>query len=318
MRSFILLLFGAFFLQTFLFAASDTKKITYIVSDSSIPFWQILEKGVRTKAKDLGYEISVCNSGNSLKTELQCTIKATNDGTDAIVISPINSSSSVTVLDFAQKADIPVVIADIGTEKGEYLSYISSDNYAGAYALGKILTAKMQELHIEDAGVGIIAIPQKRANGKERTEGFMQALREADIKGVGIKQQVDFSLEETYNHAKDLIANNPQMKALWLQGSDKYKGALQAIKDAGKEGEILLICFDAEPEFLDMIPKGTLVGAAMQQPFLMGEKAIEIIDNHFDDKEVQKNIKLPILAISEKNIKQKLPTIKQNVLGIHE
>lgn len=66
---------------------------------------------------------------------------------------------------------------------------------------------------------------------------------------------------------------------------------------------------------MEMIPKGILVGAAMQQPFLMGEKAITVLDQHISGKEVQKNIQMPILAISTENIEKNLATIHRNVLG---
>jgi ribose transport system substrate-binding protein len=163
--------------------------------------------------------------------------------------------------------------------------------------------------------VGIIAIPQKRENGKLRTKGFMKALGESDIKGADIKQQVTFSYKETFDFSKELIDKYPDLRAIWLQGSDRYQGALDALEQSGKKGEILLICFDAEPVFLELIPKGILVGAAMQQPFLMGEKAVEVLTDHFKGKDVKKKIMLSILAIDKANIEEKLPIIKRNVLG---
>lgn len=67
-----------------------------------------------------------------------------------------------------------------------------------------------------------------------------------------------------------------------------------------------------------MIPKGILIGSAMQQPYLMGQEAVISLDNFFNKKEVVKEKKLPILAISKDNIEEKLQTIKLNVLGIKE
>lgn len=54
----------------------------------------------------------------------------------------------------------------------------------------------------------------------------------------------------------------------------------------------------------------------MQQPYLMGSKAVEVLNNYWNKKEVNKEYKLPILAISKDNIQENLPTIKINVLGI--
>lgn len=296
--------------------AKQSKEIVYLVSDLRIPFWDIMWRGIQTKAGQLGYEISAYSAENNAKKELQHLMKTLDEGVAGIVLSPTNSSASVTLLKLAQQAGVPVVLSDIGTDGGDYISYISSDNEDGAYKIGKILTRALEELGWQHGKVGIIAIPQKRANGQARTAGFMRALSEDGVQGAGIRQQVTFSYQETYDYVLELIEQNQDLRAIWLQGSDRYKGALHAIADAGKKDAILLITFDAEPDFLDLIPEGVLVGAGMQQPYLMGETAVETMHQHLMGQEVEKNIKLPVLAISRENITEKLPTIKRNVLGI--
>ncbi|MFA7501161.1 MAG: substrate-binding domain-containing protein [Sulfurimonas sp.] len=295
------------------------KKIAYIVSDIRIPFWQIMSRGIKKSADELGYDVTVYSSNNIKKTEIKNTLQAIKNQVDAIILSPINSSSAVTVLKFANSANIPVIISDIGTQRGEYLSYISSDNENGAYEIGQVLAQKMKELGWDKNGsVGIVAIPQKRENGKARTTGFMRAMSESGIKVEGLKQQVDFSYKETYDFSKKLIEQSKELRAIWLQGSDRYKGAQDAIKQSGKEGEILLIVFDAEPEFLELIPRGVITAAAMQQPYVFGEKTVMLLDDFFNKKDVQKHIQLSILPISTDNIEKNIPLIKRNVLGILE
>ncbi len=291
-------------------------KLVYLVSDLRIPFWDIMWRGIREEAAALGYGIEVHSAENSRKNELQHLVWALREEVDGIIVSPISSSTCVTILKHAAKEGVPVVISDIGTDDGQYVSYISSDNHEGAYRIGQVLASALKERGWEDSSVGIIAIPQKRLNGQARTAGFMKAMREQRIKGADIKQQSDFSDQETYRFSLELIHQYPDLRALWLQGSDRYGAALRAIKDAGKKGEILLVTFDAEPEFLKMIPQGRLVGAAMQQPFLMGQHAVEMMDRHLQGGAVERNIQLPVLAISQKNIAEKTVMIKRNVLGL--
>jgi len=294
----------------------ENKKLVYLVSDTRIPFWDIMGRGIKQSSESLGYELEIYSADNSPKLELEFAVKVLKDRVSGIIISPTSSSACVTLLKFANKAGIPVVISDIGTEGGEYVSYISSDNLDGAYQIGKVLTRKLKQLDWTNGSVGIVAIPQKRLNGQARTAGFMRALNEAGIKGADIKQQVTFSEEETYLLSQSIIEKHPDLRAIWLQGSDKYRGALRAIADAGKKDDILLITFDAEPEFIEFIQQGVLVGSAMQQPYLMGQKAVYTMDSYLNGKVVEKTQQLPILAISSNNIKEKLPIIKRNVLGI--
>ena len=292
------------------------KKLVYLVSDIRIPFWAIMARGIKSEADRLGYDLEILSAENSARRELEFTTRALKNKVSGIIVSPTTSSACATILKFAKKAGVPVVISDIGTDSGEYVSFISSDNRGGAYNIGKVLTKRLKELGWEKGTVGIIAIPQKRLNGQARTAGFMQAMDEAGIKGADIKQQSSFSELETYTLSKELIDKHSGLRAIWLQGSDRYKGALKAIADTGKKNEIVLITFDAEPEFLELIPKGVLVGSAMQQPYLMGEEAVKAFDQNLNGDQVQKNLQLPILAISIKNIADKLPVIKRNVLGL--
>lgn len=297
--------------------SNQQRKLAYIVSDINIPFWQIISKGIKDKSNELGYEIHIYSSNNLKKNELENLASAISLKIDGLIISPINSSTASTLLEIANMNKIPTIVADIGSDSQNYLSFISSDNKKGAYELGKILSKYMKSLSWNKEGtVGIIAIPQKRLNGKDRTIGFIQALEEDNIKVSGMYQQVDFSYEETYNYSKKLIDENKNLRAIWLQGSDKYKGALDAIKKANKQNEIALICFDAEPEFLEMIQNGDLVASAMQQPYIIGQEAVVTLNNYFNNKEVKKEQKMEILSISKENIDDKLKIIKLNVLGI--
>lgn len=307
-----------FLLTNLSYASTTNKKLVYIVSDSRIPFWDIMARGIQKSAKDLEYDLDIFSSENRQKKELESTVKAIQDKVSGIIISPTNSSACSTVLKLAKQANIPVVIADIGTDKGDYVTYISSNNYQGAYGIGKVLANKLIELKWDDGKVGIIAIPQKRINGQLRTEGFMKALEEKGIKSADLKQQITWTEEETYNYSKEMIEKYPDLRAIWLQGSDKYKGALRAINEAKKENEILLITFDAEPIFLELINKNILLGSAMQQPYLMGKEAVYAMDKYLNGKTVEKSLQLPILIVSKKNILENLITIKQNVLGIEE
>jgi len=292
------------------------QKIVYLVSDLNIPFWSTMGRGVNHVAERLGYELIVYSSNNDKKRELELLIKAIRQKVTAIILSPISSSSSVTLLKLAKNAKIPVVIADVGSDGGEYVSYISSDNKQGAYDIGLLLANEMIQHGWADGHVGIVAIPQKRANGQARTAGFMQAMVEKGVEKVGIRQQVTFSYQETYLLTQAFIDKYPDLHGLWLQGSDRYQAALDAIDDGGKKGEILLICFDAEPAFLNLIPQGVILGAAMQQPYLMGQEAMMEMHQHLTSGRVSQHVELPILTVSAGNIEEKLEYIRKNVLGL--
>ncbi|MDM8564929.1 substrate-binding domain-containing protein [Candidatus Halobeggiatoa sp. HSG11] len=319
MKKIILLIFYIFLILAPVQAEENlTKKLAYIVSDTRIPFWDIMKRGIQNEAMTNGYNISVYSAKNDRKNELIFTAKVLKEKVDGIIISPTSSSACTTIIKLANKAGIPVVIADIGTDGGKYVSYISSNNLDGAYKIGQVLGKKMDSLGWKNGSVGIVAIPQKRLNGQARTAGFMKAMDEAGIKGAGIKQQSTWTEEETYTFSMEMIQKNSDLRAIWLQGSDRYNGALRAIADSNKTGDILLLTFDAEPEFIEMIQNEVILGSAMQQPYLMGQEAVRVLDEHLKGEKVPNSIVIPIMAISKENISEKLPIIRKNVLGMED
>ena len=317
MKNFKFMFIFLILLNTFLQAnETNNKKIIYLNSDIKVPFWQTMASGIKNSLKNYNYDFEIYDSNKSIKKELELTIKAIKQKVAGIIISPINSSSCVTVLKLAKRANIPVIIADVGADSQDYLSYVSSNNYVGAYEIGQLLSNKMLEKNWQDGTVGIIAIPQKRINGQERTAGFMSALTNANIKGATIKQMSTWTDQEAYNFTLEMIKDYPRLKAIWLQTSSSYKGVVKALKDAKKEEDIILVTFDAEPSFLQLIPKGTILGSGMQQPYLMGEIAGKNMIKYLHHSNVEKNIKIPILVVSTDNIKDNSELINRNVLGI--
>lgn len=315
-KVFIVIVLFIYFANANSIETNNRKTIVYIPISAEIPFWQIMAKGINNVVEAKGYKLEILDANNSSKKELENIIKAVKQKVAGVIISPSNSSAAVTILEIAENANIPVVIADIGSDGGKYVSYISSKNQAGAYSIGKLLTKKMIEKDWQNGKVGIIAIPQKRLNGQKRTAGFMKALQEKNIKGADIKQLHDWTDEETYNFTKEFITNFPDLRAIWLQTSSIYKGAIKAIKELKKEKELILVAFDAEPEFLELIEKRILIGSGMQQPYIMGRSAAKALTDYLDGKKVQKNISISIITVTPENLKEIQLTIEHNVLGI--
>jgi len=172
-------------------------------------------------------------------------------GVAGIVISPTDSSTCPSVLALAQKANIPVVIGDIGTNEGEYVSFIISDNREGANGVGKALVAAMKEKGMADGTVGLVTISLTRNNGKKRTAGFRAALEEGGIKECALEHMQNYTANETFKYTQDMLTANPNMKGMFIETDQPTMGALRAIKAARREGTVLVAGFDGIPEFVD-------------------------------------------------------------------
>jgi ribose transport system substrate-binding protein len=298
-------------------AAAAGKEIVYLTPGLDLPFWRYLSKGIEETVKAKGYNFQALDSHNSAETQLRNAQDSIARGVAGIIISPTDSSTAPSVLALAQKANIPVVIGDIGTNSGDFASFISSDNYAGAHDVGVALAGALKAKGWEGGSVGIVAISQARKNGQARTKGFLDGLKEGGFTGkeAGLQQMQNYTADETFKFTQDMLTANPDMRGLFIQTDQPAIGALRAIKAARRDGEVLVAAFDGIPEFVDLLKSGELVVSGMQQPFLMGVNSGEALLEVLDGKTPKAEITVPIVAITSTNIEQELPTIRRTVFA---
>ena len=297
-------------------ARAASKDIVYLTPGLDLPFWRYLSRGIEASVKAGGYGFSALDSHNNAQTQLSNAQDAIARGVAGICLSPTDSSTAPSVLALAARAKIPVVISDIGTNGGDYVSFVISDNFQGAYSVGQALAAALKAKGWTDGSVGIVAISQARKNGQARTAGFRKAMQEAGItKEAGLQQMATYTTDETFKFTQDMLTASPGMRGLWVQTDQPTQGALRAVKAGRRDGQVLVAAFDGTPELVDLIEKGQVVGSGMQQPYLMGQKSAEALLAHLDGKSVEKQIDIPILAVTPGNVAQMLPTIKQTVFA---
>ena len=116
--------------------AAHPAKIVYLTPDIHFSFWHHIAAGIATEASKNGFEFHALSSDNDGAIQLKNAQHAIAHGATGLVLTPTDSATAPAVLALAKQAHIPVVIADVGTNSGEYVSYISSDNYTGAYKTG--------------------------------------------------------------------------------------------------------------------------------------------------------------------------------------
>jgi ABC-type sugar transport system substrate-binding protein len=298
-------------------AAAAGKEIVYLTPGLDLPFWRYLSKGVESVATKNGYEYHALDSHNSAQTQLQNAQDAIARKVAGIVISPTDSSTAPAVLELAKNAGIPVVVADIGTNSGDYVSFIISDNYEGAHGVGLALAAALKAKGWQDGSVGLVTISQARKNGQARTAGFRAGLKEGGFAGkeAGLQQMQSYTADETFKFTQDMLTANPDMRGMFIQTDQPAIGALKAIKAARRTGQVLVAAFDGIPDFVPLLKSGEIVASGMQQPYLMGVRSAEAMFSHLQGGTPEKQILVPILVVTSENIDKLLPTVKETVFA---
>ncbi len=311
-----LLVFCSAFCSMLHAAGAADKQIAYIAVKSDAPYWKTIGKGVKSVATASGYGYLEMDSGQNIQKQLKNTQDAIAKNVAGIVFTPIDSKSASDVLALAAKAKIPVVLVDVASNGGEFVSYVRSDNYRAAYDIGVILAAALKAKGWGDAPFAIISLPLSQKNGQERTNGLRDGLKDNDIsKEANLHQLQTYTADETARYLKEILAVAPPVRGLFVETDQPVAGAVSGLVAAKKNNDVLLVAFDTTPDISALLKAQTLIAVGMEQGYLLGSKSADALMSSLTGSPPPRQILVPVLVVTGKNIDPLTPVINKMVLG---
>ena len=237
-------------------------------------FWQAVKLGSEKAAKEFNVDITFEGPGSESEVDKQIEMLQTalDKKPVAICFAALDSKAAIPLLEKAKAAGIPVVAFDSGVDSDIPVSTATTDNLAAAGAAAD----KMAEL-IGGAGeVAVIAHDQTSRTGIDRVAGFTNRMKEKypNIKVVSVEYGAGDPAKST-EIAKAVIQANPNLKGYFGANEGSMKGVMNGVKETGKEGQIVMIGYDAGKQLKDAIRAGTVAGAISQDPVGIGYKCVE-------------------------------------------
>ena len=287
-------------------------QIAYLCPSMDNPFWRYMATGVEREAEKLGnVTVTTYDSKNSADIQYTNAQDVIVKQVDGIVISPTDSASCVAVLSLAEEAGIPVAISDIGTDSGEYVTYVQTNNLDGAREEGEYLASLLSE----GDQVAEIVGPQARQNQQDRKAGFEEGLSSSGAEVVDFRQMEKENRSEGETYTQDYLTAYPELKAIFCTNGDATLGVLAACQAAGRD-EVLIMGFDCNEELLEEIQAGTIAGISAQQPILMGAKALDGVIAHLNGEEVEQIQEVETLLVTKDNINEVYDTLTETAMVI--
>jgi ribose transport system substrate-binding protein len=133
-------------------------------------------------------------------------------------------------------------------------------------------------------------------------EGFKSYISSNSNIVVAAIESSDSYLLEAELAARKILNRHPDIKALFCTSALDGLGAAKAVKSLGLVGKVKIICFDDLPETLDNIEKGIITSTVVQQPYVMGYKAVNIIMDNIEGKTTKGLFITDVLVVDKENL----------------
>jgi ribose transport system substrate-binding protein len=241
-----------------------------------IPFCKTILQGAKDAVKywserlDITVEIVFSDSGISTpELQVHSMIEMAEEGVDGMLLFPGESAMVCDALiSYYNARKIPVVITDIGVDRGEYLSTILTDNYQG----GEIAAEIMANAVASGSKVVVLNNAIANNNARLRADGFMD---KAEKLGLTVlhERAVELSEESAYDEMINVLVTDPDIAGVFTLNSVPAKGVVEAL-DSTQNKNCKVVTFDLDAYVLDAIVEKKIVACIVQDPYYMGYEGI--------------------------------------------
>lgn len=202
---------------------------------------------------------------------------------DVIVLAPADSKALVPAVKRAMDSGIVVINIDNKLDGGLLadaslrVPFVGPDNREGAHLVGAHLATTLEP---GDA-VAIISGISTAFNAQQRQLGFQNAMQEADADVRSI-QFGDWDQAKAGTITAALLTEHPDLKGVLCGNDNMAIGAVAAIRQAGKTGQVRVVGFDNIEATHELLRGGDIFATAEQYAGRLAvfgiEYALEILD----------------------------------------
>ncbi len=264
-------------------------------------FWQSVHAGADAAAKEFGVEIMW--KGPAQETDYSGQINIVEDAinrrVDGIVLAPSHGDALVPIVERAQREGIPVTIFDSGISTENYLSYVATDNRQG----GVVAADRLAEKLGGRGKVAILGVKAGSVSTDEREQGFQDTMKQKypDISIVAF-QYGDADRAKSLDRATDILTAHADLNGMFASNESSTVGAVQAIKQKGLAGKVVLGGFDSSPNLIDDLKAGAIDSLVLQNPFKMGYEGVKAIVDKLNGQTPERHLDTGVKLLVKENL----------------
>jgi ribose transport system substrate-binding protein len=246
------------------------------VSNNAANFWAFARAGCQAAANELGdvdLDFRITQDGSSA-AQRQILDDLVAKGEDGIAVSVDDPDNQTEFLNKVASQTL-LICCDSDASASKRVAYIGTDNVAAGVEAGKMI----KECLPNGGKIMLFVGHSDAENAKERYDGIKKALAGSNIQIVDIRTD-DTDAVRAQKNAEDTLVKYPDIAC--LVGLWNYNGPaiLNAVRGAGKIGQVKIVCFDDEADTLAGIASGAIYGTVVQNPFEFGKDSVTRMEKY--------------------------------------
>lgn len=226
-------------------------------------------------------------------------------GVDAVIISPVDADALAPAVKAVSDAGIPIITcsADVNGDQGQV--WVGSENENG----GMI---EMQYVIEQLGGKGNIAVlrgPLGAFAEQGRFAGYEMALEDYPDVEIVFDQTANWQRDEAMALVENWLTTGTEIDAIVCHNDGMALGAMEAVKAAGKQDEIMVTGIDAIEDALNSVKNGELAATCFQDAIGQGTQALIMAIKASNGEAIERN-NIPFELVTKDNVDEYYSRIK--------
>src|SRR5918999_6132756 len=235
-------------------------------------FWEQVRLGAQCAAQKAQGQVDVQWDGVTAETDVNGQVNLLQNfiqqGVDGLVYAATDAKVLYQVTKSAKQQNVTVVNIDSGTDpQPEDVPVFATDNIAAAKRVPDLLAKELGE---GGGKIAFIPFQQGTVTNELREEGFKEGLKQHPELELVAEQSSQSNQNIALQVPEDLLTANPDLDAIFAANEPGVLGAAEAVRKAGKAGEVVIVGWDASPEEIQGVRDGVISALVVQNPFRMG------------------------------------------------
>lgn len=269
-------------------AEETTYTIGIALPELETAYYEGLVEGINTASEEFEVEVMVLGADNDLETEAANVESLIEAGVDAIILSPVDATESLPLIETINEAEIPVFV--IGQEAEGVISSIMVDNTASGETAAELLCENLE-------GEGTVLTFEAVSDIQiERAEGFTAYMEEncEAVEFVAV-EIADLEADDIIDAVASALDDN-DVDAVFALDAETTAATVSAFITTYSRG-ITLIGFDINEDTLAAVQMGVVNAVVAHNLTDIGFAGIEAVVNYLNEEEVEPVVTIEAIVV---------------------
>ena len=252
-------------------SSSATHRVAFITNNAA-DFWTIARRGTEkadAELADVTVEFRLGDGTAAAQKRIVDDLLA--KGVEGLAISPVDPANQTAMLNAAAKQAL-VFTHDSDAPQSSRECYVGTDNVAAGRQAGELI----KEALPKGGRIALFVGKLDARNAQERLQGIKEAIAGTAVEILDVRTD-DTDQVRAKANVSEMLVSHSDIAALVGLWSYNGPAILNAVRDAGKIGQVKIVAFDEDDETLSGVKSGAIVGTVVQQPFEFGYQSITLI-----------------------------------------